>query len=586
MSEETVKEEKKSTEKQQKQSVRRTLIGGQALLEGVMMRGASGMAMAVRAPDGEIEVKTERIAKSKAMRIPIVRGVIAFVNSFVMGMRCITESMRVSTPEEETPSSTATAFAMIIGVVIAVGLFIGLPVLISWLIETYANYHNPSVLGIIEGVARLLIFVIYLLLVRRMDDIHRTFMYHGSEHRTINCYERGLTLNVENVQSCSVKHNRCGTTFLFFVVIFTIIVYSLLNFLFALTNNPWLVTWYVKLLIRLALLPFIAGLSYELLRGLAMLPDNKFTNALRAPGLLLQKLTTAKPDDSMAEVAIASFNAVLEMDENPSAPTIDFFERDFQKELKALREYLSPNEQDADWIYCEILKCGRAELSTVKRIGKFDCQKARELAERLKNGEPLDYVLGNADFCGFTIKSDSRALAPRFETELLCEEAVKCGGNRVLDLCTGSGAIAFVLAKKLVSAEIVAADIDDAALSLAKENLDGTGVQLVKSNMFDRLDGTFDLIVSNPPYIKTADIPTLQKEVTCQPHIALDGGEDGLDFYRVIAENGAFLRDGGTLIVEVGDGQAAEVAELFGKIGKTEIIKDLDRKERIVKCKK
>lgn len=554
-----------------------------------MMRGKTAMAMAVRAPDGEIEIKTEKLKMSKTSRIPIVRGVIAFVNSLVLGMRCLTESMRVSTPEEDTPSETATAISMVIGVVLALGMFIGLPVLISWLIETYADYHNPSVLGIIEGGARLVIFVVYLLAVRKMQDIYRTFMYHGAEHRTINCYERGLPLTVENVQSCSVKHNRCGTTFLFFVVIFTIIVFALINFLFALTENPWLSTWYVKLLIRLALLPFIAGLSFELLRGLAMMPDNKFTNAIRAPGLLLQKLTTAKPDDSMAEVAIASFLAVLKMDEDASIETIDFFEREFQPELKSLREYLAPNEQDADWIYCDILKRGRNELGSIKRVGKYDCQKAREYAERLKNGEPLNYVLGNADFCGFTIKSDARALAPRFETELLAEEAVKCAnesGGLALDLCTGSGAIAYVLAKKTSGVQIVASDIDDDALSLARENLDGTGVTVVKSDMFESIEGEFDLIVSNPPYIKTDDIQSLQKEVTCQPHIALDGGADGMKFYRIIAENGAHLKDGGVLLCEVGDGEAREVAELFSKIGKTQIIKDLDGKERIVKCKK
>ncbi|MCH5161072.1 MAG: peptide chain release factor N(5)-glutamine methyltransferase [Clostridiales bacterium] len=587
-----MKENEKDNSYDTSTKVCRTLIGGQALLEGVMMRGRTSVAMAVRSPDGEVEVKSDRLKPpSKARKIPVVRGVLAFVDSLVVGMGALLKSAEVSMPDDEAPSKTSTTIAVILGVVLAVGLFIALPWFIGWSIENWANYHNVAVISIVEGLSRLVIFIAYLALIRLMPDIKRTFMYHGAEHRTINCYERGLSLTVENVQSCSTKHNRCGTTFLFFVVVIAIVFYALTNWIFTLFvgyeflfGNP-----FFKLGIRLLLLPVIAGLSYELLRGLASLPDNKFTNAIRAPGLALQKLSTAIPDDDMAECAIAAFNAVLELDADQNKETIDFYEREFKPERQKLQAKLKDNPQDADWIYCELLDCNRAALDDVKRVKIGVAHKADEYADRVLAGEPLCYVLGNADFCGIKIKTDKRVLIPRFETEVLAELAVKYVGGenkRVLDLCTGSGCIAAVIAKN-TRAEIVASDIDDDALEVAKSNLKGLGVTVVKSDMFDGIDGKFDLIVTNPPYIKTFDIDGLQPEVTCQPRIALDGGEDGLHFYKIITERAdAYLNAGGTIMAEVGYDQAEAVKKMFERIGKCRIEKDLDGKDRIVVCNK
>lgn len=572
---------------------RRTMIGGQALLEGVMMRGATSVALAVRAPDGEIELSTERLKpRGKASKIPIVRGVISFVSSLVVGMKCLLKSAEVSAPDDATPSKGSTAIAVMLGVVLAVGLFIALPWFVGWSIKRWTTYDNVGVISVIEGCTRLVIFILYLACVRLMPDIKRTFMYHGAEHRTINCYERGLPLTVENVQSCSTKHNRCGTTFLFFVVMFAIIMYALMNWIFTLFEGYEYLfeNFFFTLAIRLVLLPVIAGLSFELLRGLAMLPDNKFTNALRAPGLALQKLSTCIPENDMAEVAIKAFDAVLELDADPNKPTIEFYEREFATERARLKEKLKENPQDADWIYCELLDKPRSALDGVTTVKIGTVKKANEYADRILNGEPLCYVLGNADFCGVKISVDDRVLIPRFETEVLAELAVeyakKTPNARVLDLCTGSGCIAAVIAKQ-TSAQVTASDVSETALAVAKTNLEKTGVTLVRSNMFESITGEFDVIVTNPPYVKRAEISGLAPEVTCQPAIALDGGEDGLDFYRVIADNAdKHLAEHGVLLAEVGYDQAAAVAELFGGIGKTEIVKDLDGIDRIVVCKK
>ena len=572
---------------------RRTMIGGQALLEGVMMRGKTSVAMAVRSPDGEIELRTERLKpQNKAAKIPIVRGVISFVSSLAVGISSLLKSAEVCTPEDEAPSKTSTVIATIVGVVLALGLFIGIPWFIGWSIRNWTTFDNVAVISVIEGVSRLLIFVIYLALIRLMTDIKRTFMYHGAEHRTINCYEKGLPLTVENVQSCSTKHNRCGTTFIFFVVMFAILIYALLNWVFTLfTGYEYLFeNFFFTLMIRLLLLPLIAGLSYELLRALALLPDNAFTNILRAPGLALQKLSTCIPDDDMAEVAITAFNAVLELDSQPNKGTVDFYERDFAVERKKLADRLPDNPQDADWIYCDILEKTRGELSGVDKIKIGQVKKANEYADRLLAGEPLGYVLGNAEFCGIKLKVDKRVLIPRFETEVLAEEAVKFvaarGEARVLDMCTGSGCIAAVIAKN-TAAQVVAADLSDEALSVADANLKGLGAEVVQSDMFDNIDGKFDLIVCNPPYIRTAEISGLQSEVTVQPHIALDGGEDGLKFYRIIAEKAnEYLTENGAVMLEVGYDQAQDVKSLFKNIGKCRVVKDLDGKDRIVICEK
>lgn len=303
---------------------RRTAIGGQALMEGVMMRGRTAMAMAVRDDAGEIRLETVRLKPRRwYSRIPIVRGVVAFVASLVSGVSTLMKSAEVSTPDEEMPGKGAMTIAMLVGILLAVGLFILLPSCITWLFERFCGLHNILYISLIEGGARLTIFVLYLLLVASMRDIRRTFMYHGAEHRTINCYEKGLEMTVENVQTCSTRHNRCGTTFLFFVMVVSIIVFALTNWAFSYLGD-WSANVFVRIGLRLALLPFVAGVSYELLRALAALPDNIFTNILRAPGLALQRLTTFPPEDEMVEVALKSFLTVLAMDADEKIETVSF----------------------------------------------------------------------------------------------------------------------------------------------------------------------------------------------------------------------------------------------------------------------
>jgi release factor-specific protein-(glutamine-N5) methyltransferase len=570
----------------------RTFIGGQALMEGVMMQGATSMAMAVRTEDGDILTETKRTGGKKwYSKVPIVRGVAAFLSSLVRGTGTILRSSEVIYPEEETPSKGAYAFSAVLGVVLAIALFMLLPSFLTSLFDKYILEIGVLWEALMEGAIRILLFVIYLLLVSRLKEIRRTFMYHGAEHRTINCFEKGKELTVENVQSCSTRHNRCGTTFLFFVIIVSILVFSLTTWLIS-DVLGWKVGTLGKLGVRLVLLPFVAGISYELLRLMAMLPDNVVTDIFRAPGLALQKLTTKIPDDDMAEIAIISFNLVREMDADQSIKPHLFGEftiPEMREKIKSRLEKAGASE-DPDWILCEALGVKRGELATFPKTTYKQYRKIMEITKKRSERIPLDYITGKSYFYGEEITVNESVLLPRLDTEILAEEAIKFikenNCSSALDLMTGSGCIAKAILKN-TNCAVTASDVSEKALEVAKTNL-GESVKLVQSDCFDRIDGKFDIIVSNPPYIATEVIATLEKEVTVQPILALDGGADGLDIYRKIAASSAdYLNEGGVLMLEIGYDQRESVTELLtDKFENIECKKDLNGNDRVIIARK
>lgn len=578
------------------QKTNRTMIGGQALMEGVMMQGATAMAMTVRTENGDILTETKRLKpKGWYRKIPIIRGCAAFVSSLIGGTSVLIKSAEVIYPEEETPSKGSFAVASALGVIFAIALFILLPSFASSMIDKYLIRLNELAFALIEGGIRILIFVIYLFAVSRMKDIRRTFMYHGAEHRTINCFESGMELTVENVQKCSTRHNRCGTTFLFFVMVVSILVFSLATWLLSLLG--WHLGTLGRMGVRLLLLPLVAGLSYELLKLLAVLPDNWFVAIFRAPGLALQRLTTYPPEDEMAEIAIISFNLVRDMDADPSIQPHKFGEFTIPELKKTVSDRLKKAgvEEDAevDWLIAAALKVKRGELSSIDRITYPQYRKVANLVSEREKGRPLDYILGRSEFYGLKVFVNENVLIPRLDTEVLADEAIKYisglpGRCAALDLMTGSGCIALALAEK-TGAAVTASDVSEAALEVARKNLDGRDVELVCSDVFKALDGrTFDVIVSNPPYIKSAQIEVLRPEVTCQPRAALDGGADGLDFYRIIAaEASAHLSGGGMLFLEIGYDQRDEVTELLREgFDDIECIKDFCGNDRVIRARK
>ncbi|MCT4596836.1 MAG: DUF1385 domain-containing protein [Vallitalea sp.] len=298
-------------------------VGGQAVIEGVMMKNKSTYAVAVRKPDKEIIIDKKEYKsfseKLKLFKLPIFRGMLAFVESLVIGTKILTYSAEFFEVEEENsqPSkfdkflekvfgdkldSVLIGFSVVLAMVLAIGLFVVLPLGISQLLKNLLPY--PSLINLVDGVVRVIIFLVYLKIISLMKDIQRVFQYHGAEHKSINCLEHEEELTVENIKKHSRLHKRCGTNFLLIVVLMSILVLMIID----------VRTFWLRLAVRLLCLPLIAGLSYEVIKWLGR-SDSWIARLVSKPGLWLQNLTTREPDDSQIEVAIAALKGVLNTDE-------------------------------------------------------------------------------------------------------------------------------------------------------------------------------------------------------------------------------------------------------------------------------
>ena len=289
-------------------------IGGQAVLEGVMMKNKDRYAIAVRKPDGEIAVELENhqgsLHGNRFKELPLIRGVFNFVDSMVLGMKALNYSAAFYDEEDagaakdgknktESSEKLTNTLVTLLSIAMAVGLFIVLPYLISAFLAKYIR--NESLLAIVEGCIRILIFLLYVWGISAMEDIRRLYRYHGAEHKCINCIEKGRPLTVHNVMRSSRLHKRCGTSFIFFVLIVSIVL-----FFFIRVDNVLL-----RVFLRILLMPVVAGISYELIR-LAGRSDNLIVKILSAPGMLIQRITTREPDKEMVEVAMAAVEAVFD----------------------------------------------------------------------------------------------------------------------------------------------------------------------------------------------------------------------------------------------------------------------------------
>ena len=308
-------------------------IGGQAVMEGVMMRNKDEYAVAVRLENGDIEVEKKKYKGvcpyESVMKIPIVRGVISFIDSLYLGMSSLMfsasffedeEPKKDKSDAEKRKENAMMGGTLALSLIIAIAIFMILPFYLSRIFE--AHIQSDRVISLIEAAIRLGIFFGYLILVSQMKDIQRTFMYHGAEHKCINCIESGLELNVENVRKSTRYHKRCGTNFLLIVVIVTVVFFLLIQ----------VDSHALKLLYRIILIPVVAGVSYEFIR-LAGKYDNAFVNFINKPGLALQKLTTREPDDEQIEVGIASVEAVFDW-----------------------KDFLEKYEQPAEKVCCELIQ--------------------------------------------------------------------------------------------------------------------------------------------------------------------------------------------------------------------------------------
>ena len=706
-----------------------TSIGGQAVMEGVMMQGPDRVALAMRLPSGELYLKTKKKQKkSGAAKIPFVRGVVSFANSLVGGMGTLMESADILekyAPEEyaEEQGKLETwinkkfgdraawnfmmTTALLFAVAISIIFFIILP---TWVVNFLSKWvHSAFVLNLVEGLLRIVMFVAYVAAIRKMNDIKTLFQYHGAEHKSIHCFENNRVLCPENAEEFYTLHPRCGTSFLVFVLIVSLLLFSFLGW-------PNLA---VRILSRILLIPVIAGISYELLRW-AGRSNGKVVRILSWPGLQLQRLTTAEPDRAQLEVALLSLKAVLV---DAGVPEIEGFvdkdgnivrskaeEKEIERETeawaaeveahteankKAVAEAIndftrieertvfedpangaseeeivsaidfldsldsdgytivSPQETDGRTLvraiadreameakartlarrytkdiktYENALSWGKAALNMLPN-GKNEARMimsyatglgTAELITRSKElmrdddfeeyqkriyarigGVPLQYIVGTQEFMGLLFRVNPSVLIPRLDTEILAEKVIDIVKKKgllkpeILDLCTGSGALGVSIAAKIPDAIVTMTDVSEAALQTAMSNAGLNGVNrrciFLLGDMFAAVpdDKHYDVIVCNPPYIPSAVIGTLDVEVKDhEPRMALDGGKDGLDYYRVIADQaGMHLKTEGLLALEIGAEQAADVKKLLNKTKSyrdTQVIRDLAGLDRVI----
>lgn len=406
-------------------------------MEGVMMRGRQAMATAVRDPEGNIQIEAQRILppekKSRFSRLPFVRGIFNFVSSLVVGNRVLMRSAEVAEGEAEQPSKAEkwlaekhkinlngllNGVATVLGIALAIVIFVLLPQWLTGLTKFKTTGLEGLWFNLIEGAIRIAVFVLYILLMSVSKTLRRVFMYHGAEHKTITCYESGKPLTVENVRGCSRVHDRCGTTFLFLVMVVSILVFSLANAAagtFIYTGNETL-DFFIRMAFKLLMLPIVAGVSYEILKALAK-TKNKFFLVFKAPGLLLQRITTREPDDGMMECAIAAFEKVVAMDADPSVPETVFATSCKMTELlgntkKRFRDN-EIDEEEAEWIFSILMDIPKSAINNEERILKVSqAKEILRVADERLTGRPLWYIIGDADFYGYKIKVDERVLIP------------------------------------------------------------------------------------------------------------------------------------------------------------------------------
>jgi len=706
-----------------------TSIGGQAVMEGVMMQGPDRVALAMRLPSNELYLKTKLKKKPHpAAKVPFIRGIVSFVNALVGGMGTLMESadiLETYAPEEyaEEPGKLEAwinkkfgdkaawnfmmTTALLFAVVVSVIFFIILP---TWVVNFLSKWvSNAIVLNLVEGILRIAMFVGYVAAIRRMDDIKTLFQYHGAEHKSIHCFENDRVLCPENAEEFYTLHPRCGTSFLVFVLIISLLLFSFLGW-------PNLA---MRILSRILLVPVIASISFELLRW-AGRSNGKIVRILSWPGLQLQRLTTAEPNRDQLEVALLSLKAVLvdpgvpeidgfvDKDGNPvrskaemkeieremeewaadveahteankkaAAAAIDDFTRieertvfedpengaseediisaiDFLDELDSDGyTIVAPEETDGRTLvraiadreaieakartlarrytkdiktYENALNWGRAALSMLPN-GKNEARmimsyatgfgtadlitRSKELMrdddfeefqkriyQRIE-GVPLQYIVGTQEFMGLPFRVNRSVLIPRLDTEVLVENVIETMKRKnlrkpeVLDMCTGSGAIGISIAAGVPDAIVTMTDVSEDALNTAIGNAGLNGVNrrciFLLGSMFEAVpdDKHYDVIVCNPPYIPSAVIDTLDIEVKDhEPRMALDGGRDGLDFYRIIADKASlYLKTGGILALEIGAEQAEDVKKLLNETKTFEeirVIRDLAHLDRAI----
>ena len=575
-------------------------VGGQAIIEGVMMRGSKGLATAIRTPSGKIEVnvkKTKPITKKyKFLNIPIIRGAVVLIDSLIVGIKTLNYSASFFEEDEEESkfdiwlkeklgdkgaNDLLVTFTMMISLLVAAGLFLGIPTAIASL---FKNTGISSVaLNLIEAIIRIAILIAYMFLISKLDDIYRVFQYHGAEHKTIFCYEADEKLTVESVRKFGRLHPRCGTNFLFLTMLVSVILFSL---------TGWGGFWQ-RLILRIVLMPIVAGITYEIIKWLGR-TESKLGKIIAYPGLKLQELTTKEPDDAQLEVAIESLKAAEGIEYKKKIGELLIDGNKILKEAN-IDTYIL----DTQLLLGKVLGKDKLHLITNKEeeVSKFKEREFYSLIEKRKNKMPISYILKTTEFMGLDLHVEEGVLIPRGDTEILVEETLKFMDEdkeyEVCDLCCGSGAIGISIAHFRENTKVDLIDYYDVPEKVTKRNIVkqklSNRAKFIKSDLLNEVinqQKKYDILVSNPPYIKEEVIDTLMEDVKdYEPHTALSGGNDGLDFYRrIVDDSDKILKENGILAFEIGHDQGEEVSNLMIEKGykNVRVVKDLAGLDRVV----
>ena len=580
--------------------MRKCEAGGQAVIEGVMMRGNKGQATAIRKSDGKIEIDMKKIVpitkKYKFLNIPFIRGIFVLIDSLVTGINTLNYSASFFEEDEEESkfelwlknkfgdksNDLIVGGTMVLSFALAIGLFVALPTSIASLFA--ALNLNPVLLNLIEAIIRIVILLIYMYSISKMDDIYRVFQYHGAEHKSIFCYEADEELTVENVRKFPRFHPRCGTNFLFLIMFVSIIIFSF---------TGW-GGFFERLLLRIVLIPIVSGITYELIRWLGK-SENILSKVIAYPGLKLQELTTKEPDDDQLEVAIAALMTAegIKAKEKTIGELLELGSKKLKE--KSIDSYML----DAQLLLGMVL--GKDKIYVItnrdKEVSHKDEKEYIALIEKRSRKMPIKYILGETEFMGFDFDVEEGVLIPRGDTEILVEELLSIINEdeelNICDLCSGSGAIGISLAMNRKNIKVDEIDNYDIPEKVTKSNIVKHGlenrVKFIKSNLLEeviKVGKKYDIIVSNPPYIKACEIEGLMDDVKLyEPHVALDGGEDGLIFYRrIIEESRLTLNENGILAFEIGHDQGLDVRILMEEAGfsNVKLVKDLAGLDRVL----
>ena len=576
-------------------------MGGQAVIEGVMMRGSKSLATAVRTPKGNIEIDYKDnkpiTKKHPILNIPFLRGFFVLIDSMKIGMESLNYSATFLDDEDEEPTKfelwlekklgkkandVIIGFTMIVSFIFSIGLFVALPTGIASVFKNMGASH--VVLNLIEAFIRIGILILYMYVISKMKDIYRLFQYHGAEHKTIFCYEAMEELTVENVRKQPRLHPRCGTNFMFLIMFVSIIIFSCTGWGGMLE----------RLVLRIILIPIVTGISYELIKWLGK-NDGKLSKIIAYPGLKLQLLTTKEPDDSQIEVAIASLKA---------AEGIEDLDKTIEELINTGTKTLKDNGVDTARLDSELLLgniIGKERLYLIthkeETVTKEQCDEFFDMIEKRRKKMPVKYILNKCEFMGIDLHVEEGVLIPRDDTELLVEEVLKNISEdeekNVCDLCCGSGAIGISLAHLRKNIKVDVIDYYPipekvTLINIKKHNLQDR-VSFIKSDLLDvsiKNSKKYDIIVSNPPYIEEEEIEKLMDDVQkYEPHSALSGGTDGLDFYRkIIEQSHEVLNENGILAFEIGYNQGEAVKSLMeeNNFKDVNVIKDFASLDRIV----